>query len=248
MDQLGAPELIYCALVVVLAFAVRGGAGFGGGAVAVPLLVLVLPPHVVVPAIAVLNMLSSLGHGARNWRKVVWREILRVTPFTLAGVGVGLYVLSAVDAKPLSRALGVFVVLYALYALYAAGRPPRVPRRWLNPLAGAVSLVAGGIGTVFGGAAGPIYVMYLSQLSLERDAFRVTITTIMLCLSIYRITGYAGFGFFGETTLTLLAVALPPMLIGAFFGERIVRRFDQTKFARGVAVVILIGGIALILK
>jgi len=248
MESLGVLELVYCALVVVLAFAVRGGAGFGGGAVATPLLVLVLAPQVVVPVIAVLNMLSSLGHGARNWHKCVWREVLRVAPFTIVGVGIGLYLLSVVDPRPLSRALGVFVALYALYALYSAGRAPRVPARWLPTLAHAVSLAAGCVGTAFGGAAGPIYVMYLSQLSLERDVFRVTITTIMLCLSIYRITGYAGFGFFDAASLTLLAVALPPMLVGAFLGERVVRRFDQVKFSRAVSVVILASGVALIFK
>ncbi len=248
MENLGLVEIIYCALVVVLAFAVRGGAGFGGGAVATPLLVLVLAPQVVVPAVAVLNMLSSLGHGARNWHQCAWREVLRVAPFTIAGVGIGVYVLSVVDPKPLSRALGVFVTLYAAYALYSAGRPPRVPARWLTTLAGTVSLAAGCVGTVFGGAAGPIYVMYLSQRSLERDVFRVTITTIMLCLSIYRIIGYAGFGFFDAASLTLLAMALPPMLVGAFLGERVVRRFDQARFSRMVSIVILASGVALIFK
>lgn len=248
MESLGVAELVYCALALVLAFAVRGGAGFGGGAVATPLLVLVLTPQVVVPAVAVLNMLSSLGHGARNWRKCVWGEVLRVAPFTLAGVGIGLYVLSVVDPKPLSRALGVFVSLYALYALYSAGRAPRVPPRCLTTLAGTVSFAAGCVGTVFGGAAGPIYVMYLSQLSLERDVFRVTITTVMLCLSIYRIVGYAGFGFFDAASLTLLALALPPMLVGAFLGERVVRRFDQVKFSRAVGAVILVSGVVLIFK
>lgn len=248
MTDLGVGELAYCAAALVLAFAVRGGAGFGGGAVATPLLVLVLPPHVVVPAVAVLNMLSSLGHGARNWHKCAWREVVRVAPFTLAGVGIGLYLLFVLDPKPLSRALGVFVVLYAAYALCTAGRAPRVPARWLNPLAGSVSLAAGCVGTAFGGAAGPIYVVYLSQLSLGRDVFRVTITTIMLCLSIYRIAGYAGFGFLDRESLTLLAMALPPMLVGAWLGERVVRRFDPVRFSRAVGVVILASGVALIVK
>lgn len=248
MEHLSLVELVYTFFVIVLAFAVRGGAGFGGGAVATPLLVLIMPPHVVIPAVSVLNMLSSVGHGFRNWRRIVWREIFRVAPFTLLGVGFGIYLLSIVDPKPLSRALGVFVVLYALYALYAAGRPPRIPKRWLAPVAAIVSVAAGSVGTVFGGAAGPVYVVYLSQLELARDAFRATITTIMLFLALCRITGYASFGFFDAHALTLLAVALPPMVIGAYFGERVVRRFDQVRFARAVAAVILVSGLVLVLK
>lgn len=248
MTLLGPVEIVYCVVVVITAFAVRGGAGFGGGAVATPLLVLILPPQVVIPAITVLNFLSSLGHGFRNWGKVEWKEVLRVTPFTLAGVGVGLYVLSQLDPKPLSRALGAFVAIYAVYALLTAGRAPRVKSRWQSVLMGAVSSAAGFVGTVFGGAAGPIYAMYFGALRLERDVFRVTITTVMLFLSVYRMTGYASFGLFNESTLMLLAIAFPPMLIGAFFGERIVRRFDQQRFYRAVAVVMLVSGLALLLK
>lgn len=42
MEALGPAQLVFCALVVMAAFAVRGTTGFGGNAIAVPLLTLVL--------------------------------------------------------------------------------------------------------------------------------------------------------------------------------------------------------------
>ena len=248
MDALGPLQLIFCALVVTLAFAVRGGAGFGGGAIAVPLLALVLPLQVAVPAVSVLNMLSSIGHGIRDWRKIVWSEILRLIPFTLLGVGMGLYLLAQLDPKPLAKALGVFVILYAVYAMVTAGRALPLPRRLLAPLGALMSSAAGFVGTLFGGAAGPLYVIYLSALKLERDCFRVTITTIMLFQGLTRIGGYAGLGLFNSATLSVLAAALPMMLIGSYFGARLIRRFDQAKFNRALSCVLLVSGLALLIK
>jgi uncharacterized membrane protein YfcA len=178
MEQLNVWQLVFCAAVVTVAFAVRGGAGFGGGAIAVPMLALVFPLPAVVPVVTVLNMLSSIGHGIADWRSIVWREIWRILPGSLLGVFIGLYLLTLFDPQPLGKALGVFVVLYAVHAMVMAGRVVAIPPRWMLAVAVATSTLAGIVGSLFGGAAGPIYVVYLNAAQLGKDAFRVTITTV----------------------------------------------------------------------
>ncbi len=248
MEQLSLLQLVFCAVVVMLAFAVRGGAGFGGGAIAVPLLALVFPVPVTVPVVTVLNILSSVGHGISDWRHIVWREIWRILPGSLIGVFFGLYLLALIDPQPLGRALGVFVVFYALYVLFLASRIPAIPQRWLLPVAALASFAAGTVGSLFGGAAGPLYVIYLNAVRLGRDAFRVTITTVMLFQGLTRIAGYATLGFYDRQVLMLLLIALPFMVIGSWAGVRVVRRFDAQRFNRAVAAVLLISGAALIFK
>lgn len=102
MEALGPVQLAYCALVAMAAFAMRGTAGFGGNAVAVPLLTLVLPIQNVVAVMVVLTIVSSLGHWLGGWRHIVWAEILRAAPFTLIGVVAGLYLFQALDARILT--------------------------------------------------------------------------------------------------------------------------------------------------
>lgn len=248
MEHLNAWQLLFCALVVTLAFAVRGGAGFGGGAIAVPMLSLVFPVQVAVPVVTVLNMLSSIGHGAANWRNIVWREIWRILPGSLLGVFIGLYLLTLFDPKPLAKALGVFVVLYAVYVMLMAGRVVVIPQRWMLAVAAVTSTAAGIIGSLFGGAAGPLYVIYLSAAQLSKDAFRVTITTVMLFQGLTRMAGYGMLGLYDWNTLTLLAAALPMMIAGSWLGARVIRRFDEVLFNRVVGVVLLASGAALIFK
>ena len=248
MESLSAWQLVFCAVVVTVAFAVRGGTGFGGGAIAVPLLALVFPVPVTVPVVTVLNMLSSIGHGIADWRHIVWSAIWRVMPGSLIGVFAGLYVLSMFDPQPLSRALGVFVVLYALYVFAFAGREFQIPKRWLPAVAVITSTSAGLIGALFGGAAGPMYVIYLNTLRLGRDAFRVTITSIMLFQGLTRRAGYAALGLYDRNVMLLLAAALPMMLIGSWLGARLIRRFNPVWFNRAVGVVLLMSGFALLIK
>ena len=248
MEALGPSQIIFCAAVITAAFAVRSGAGFGGGAVAVPFLALVLPLQIVVPVVVILNMLSSVGHGIRAWRNIEWAELLRLFPFTLAGIGIGIYLLAQLDPRPLRRALGVFVSVYAIYAIATAGHAWTIARRWLVPFGATMSFAAGFVGALFGGAAGPFYVMYLNALKLSRDSFRVTITTMMLLQGLVRIGGYAGLGFYDVSSLALLVASLPPMLLGSYIGVRLVQRYDQTKFNRVVGGVVLISGAALLFK
>jgi len=248
MEALTTLQLIFSAVVITAAYAVRSGAGFGGGAVAVPFLALVLPLQIVVPVVVILNMLSSVGHGIRDWRGIRWAEVIRLFPFTVVGIGIGIYLLAQLDPRPLRRALGVFVILYAIYAIATAGRAWAIARRWLGIFGATMSFVAGFVGALFGGAAGPFYVIYLNTLKLERDCFRVTITMMMLLQGLVRVGGYAGLGFYHTSSLALLGASLLPMLLGSYIGVRLVRRYDQTKFNRIVGSVVLISGAALLLR
>jgi len=248
MENPGALGLVFAALVVVGAFAVRGTTGFGGQAVAVPLLALVLPLHIVVPAITVVTALASIVAWRRDWRKILWREILRLLPFTLAGVLMGLYLFNVLDPRTLVRAFGVFVIAYACFALATASRSLSVPARVARPLGAVLSMLSGLIGAVFGAAAGPLYVIYLNTLRLEKDCFRVTITTILTFQAAFRVAGYAKLGFYNETVVLLIVAFLPLMLIGSRIGMYVAGRIDQRVFNVGVGVILLGSGVALFFK
>lgn len=248
MDALGPLELIAAAVALMAAYAVRGTAGFGGQTVAVPLLTLLMPITIVVPAVTVLTVVSSVVHWLRDWNKIAWREIARLMPFTLLGVLIGLYLFDRFEPRTLTRALGVFVMLYACFALMSASRPVAGPSRLLRRLGPVLSAVAGAIGTVFGGGAGPLYVIYLNSLRLEKDCFRVTITTILTFQAAVRVAGYWQLGFYDESALYLIVAGLPMMLIGARLGQALAGRIDQGRFNLGVGVLLMAIGAGLVFK
>lgn len=246
MDPKTLLELVFAALVLVVAYAVRGMTGFGGQAIAVPFMALMLPLQVVVPAVTVLTALSSLTYW-RDRHQVDWGEIARLLPFTLLGVLAGLYVFRQLDPVTLTKAFGVFVILYALFSLRRAGAVVARPRH-ARLIGSVLSMTSGVLGAIFGAAAGPMYVIYFNLLGYGKEAFRATVTTILWFQAAARIVGYMRLGFYDQTVLLLIAAGLPFMLIGARLGGILAGRADQRLFNRCVATLLFASGIALILK
>jgi uncharacterized protein len=245
-------DLLQCtflALVVTMAFAVRGATGFGSGLVAVPLAALALPVQVVIPVINSLQLFSNAEYSARNWRRVVWREILRIVPFAAVGVLVGLYLFLTLDARVIAKGLGLFVIAYAIHAMATASRK-EAPAPKAPPWPVTASLNAGGglLGALFGGAASPFFVVYLRTLRLHRDAFRATMTMIILVQVVLRSAGYAGMGFLNAKILLISTLVLPFMFIGARLGDVIANHIAPQTFNRLVGALLLVSGTALVLR
>jgi uncharacterized membrane protein YfcA len=246
MEALGIPEIMFFCFVIVLAYSIRGSAGFGG--VTVPLLALILSMKVVVPMITVLGLLSSGAILARDYRYIAWREALRILPACLIGVLVGLYFFATLDARTLARALGVMVLAYGSYTLWASARPGveiRLPVRAVVPVAGAT---AGFVGTIFGAMAGMFFAIYLDLLKLAKSEFRATVAAILLALGMFRGLGYVAIGAYDRDVLIACAAALPLMAVGIVLGNHIHARLDTIMFKRLVGLVLIMSGVPLVLR
>ena len=107
--------ILYCAIVVFVAYLIRGIAGFGSGLIAVPLLSLAVPVPAVVPLVVSLDYVGSASQGVKNVDQIAWREQLILIPFMVVGIALGLFLLHSFPPVILARVLGVFVILFAIY-------------------------------------------------------------------------------------------------------------------------------------
>ena len=246
MEALAVSELLFFGIVIVLSYAIRGDTGFGG--VTVPLLAWILSLKTIAPMVTFLGLLSSAAILARDHRRVVWRDALRILPACLGGVLLGLYFFTTLDARTLAFALGLFVLLYGAHALRATFRPrpdSRLPLRLVVPAIGAT---AGFVGTLFGANAGMFFAIYLDLLKLGKHEFRATVAAILFALGVFRGTGYLAVGAFDREALIACAAALPLMAVGILIGNRIHARLDQVAFQRFVALVLIASGVPLVLR
>jgi uncharacterized membrane protein YfcA len=245
MSALTVPEIAYCAVALVISFAVRGGIGFG--AAALPLIALVLPMKLVVPVFTVLGIFSSWSIVFNDARHIVWRELLRLFPYTVGGALIGLYFYDALDAHTLARGLGVLVLAYGGSTLWQSLRQ-RAPRQWppalTLPLSGSL---AGFVGTLFGAMAGVFYAIYLDMQKLDKHRFRATVAASLLVLGIVRGAGYFAVGAYDREALTATAVSLPLMYVGVALGNQIHTNLSEIAFRRLLSVVLIGSGVPLIL-
>ena len=230
------------ALVILLAYVVRGIAGFGSGLIAVPLLSVMSPVRMVVPVVVSLDYVCSGVQSVRNLGRVVWREQLTLLPFSLIGIALGLVVMRGVSTTVLSRALGGFVIVYAAYQLL-----PLPPLRGPRLAAIACGLLGGLVGTLFG-TGGPFYAIYFNLRGLDKAEFRATFATNFLIDGGVRLVGYAVAGLYGWGTLEWTVVALPIMTAGLYVGGRIHLGLSQRAFVRLVSLILVVSGAALLLR
>jgi len=246
MDALTFPQLVFFCFVIIVSYAIRGSAGFGG--VTVPLLAWVMSLKTVVPMVTFLGILSSAAILRTEYRHIVWRDLWRVMPWCASGVAAGLYFFNALDARTLAKALGVFVVAYGLYSLRASSRNARklrLPMYAVTPTAGAA---AGFVGTIFGSMAGMFFAIYLDLLKHGKHEFRATVAGILFALGLLRGAGYVAVGAFDRDAIIASMVALPLMAIGVFLGNRVHANLEPLAFQRLVAAILILSGVPLLVR
>ena len=246
MDTLSVPQLLFFCFVIIISYAIRGSAGFGG--VTVPLLAFVMSLKTVVPMVTVLGILSSAAILRTEYKHIVWRDLWRVMPWCAVGVGLGIYFFKILDARTLARMLGGVVFAYGLSSLWTTfykGVKVRLPMYAVTPVAGTL---AGFVGTLFGSMAGIFFAIYLDLLKHAKAPFRATVAGILFGLGLFRAAGYIAVGEFDRDVMLACAVALPMMLTGVFLGNRIHARLDDVLFKRLVAGVLIASGVPLLLR
>ena len=247
MGSLSSFELLYSALVLLVAFAVRGAVGFGSSIVAIPLLALRLPLRTIVPVIALLSITAAIGQSVKDRQMIRWTAIAPLMLPTLLGILAGLYLFRAFEQTTLRKFLGLFVVGYAAHTFLA----PRIAIPFIKvSLFSAIALgaPAGLITTLFGGMAGPLFVIYLDLYRLEKTPFRATISALFLLNSGLRVIGYFVSGFYDLTTLLVFAAAMPVMVFGMTFGDRIHIKLGERTFREVIGTILLCSGLVLMLK
>jgi uncharacterized protein len=240
-------EIAYCCIVMVLSYALRGSTGFGAAA-AMPLLGLVIPLKVLIPAWTLIGLVASITLFGRDRRHVAWGDIVRLVPTCVLGILVGLYLFKSLDSAVLAKGLGVLVLLYGLCSVLASWRPPA---RWsVSPRVAApiVGLVGGIVGTTFGTMASVFFAMYFDALRRAKEQFRATMNAILLALVVLRGAGYWAVGEYTRDVLVTTAIALPMMLVGIFIGNRVHTGLSELAFRRLVSGALIVSGLALLVK
>ena len=247
MLTLTAAQWVYCILVLLLAYGLRGSTGFGG-AIGLPLLALVVPIKLLVPLWTLLGFTSSVAILGKDRQFIAVKLLPIFLPACLLGVVVGLYGFSQMDAEWLSRGLGALILLYGLQVLVSSFMKISSPLSQWPSLAPMVAFLSGVVGALFGSMATVFFAIFLDIKTLPKSAFRATISAMLLALCVFRGVGYWWTGEFSPEVWYGFAAALPIMLVGMWCGDRIHVRLSELSFQRIVGVVLLLCAVPLLLR
>lgn len=244
MIDLPWPAWAAVAAAVTLGYTVFGFCGFGAGIVALPLVAHVLPLREAVPMMLVLDLATALTLGLQARALVERRELLRLAPWLLAGMGVGIVVLAKAPEAWLLGILGAFVAANAAWSLAGRTGPQPVSTRWAAP----AGVIGGGFTAMFG-TGGPVYTLYLARRIADTARLRASIGTLILATATLRAVLLVAGGFFAQRGVLPLALAmLPCAALGFAVGSRWSARVPQQRVRRAIWVLLLASGASLVVR
>lgn len=161
--------------VLFLATLTRSTFGFGEALVAVPLLALVLKLETASALVAITSICNSFIIIATSRNSIVWRGSWWLIVSSVAGIPVGVYVLTHVPEVLVKRLLAGVIVTFALYNLSGRQGWRFHSDAWAFPF--------GFLGGILSGAynmAGPPLVIFATLRGWTPDQFRSTLQGVFL--------------------------------------------------------------------
>jgi uncharacterized membrane protein YfcA len=217
-------------IVAVTLVGLAKGGFTGIGALAMPLLVLSVPP---VQAAAIMLPLLIVQDAVGVWafRRSWDRHIMLVMlPAAAIGVTLGYLFAARLPEDWILFALGAITITFATRQLWIARGGRAVPSRKLPDWVGAFCGVCSGLTSQIAHAGAPPYQIWVFPQRLPRDVMVGTTAIFFAALNWMKVPAYAGLGQFTATNLAASAALLPVAIAATFAGVRLVRRVPAERF------------------
>lgn len=235
MDSAGAWAAV--AAIVAAAGLAQGLSGFGFSLVSIPLLALVVPVKAAIVGGAVLGLVQSGQVVARDHRHVEWRSAGVLVIAAIAGMPIGILVITRVPEEPLQVVIAITVLVFTA----VLWRRVSLPTDSL-PAEVGVGFTSGMLSTSTG-MSGPPLVIALQARGVEPSAFRATLATVFVCGSAISLLLFWSRGLVTAEALRVAAAGLPGLLIGILVGELAFRRVDHDRFRRIVLLLLVVSAV-----
>jgi uncharacterized membrane protein YfcA len=239
-------RLAVIAVVVCGAALIKGAIGFGFPLLAIPVLSIVLGPHIAIPLVVFPTLLSNLilvgrGPGGRTDARPFILTLLGLA----AGVVGGAYLINAMSPRTLSILVGGVSALYVVATATGITHviPPRTGER-AGPVIGIAAGVLGGSTGIFS----PVLASYLHMLRLEKRAFVFWITMMFFVGNVVQFVSYLRLGLYGGPVLGTSVLACAPMAVGTWAGLRLQDSLHPEMFSRIVLGIVLLASLNLLVR
>jgi len=241
------PWVMFAVAVIVLISALLQAAlGFGFALIAVPLLMIVLPPQTAVICVFLLASVASVLTLRAAKSDVNVGEAKRLSIGAVLAMPLGVLLLISAPSIALRLLLGIVTIAAALWMLFGHEEPKddHVPSPALGYVAGAIS---GVLNTALS-TNGPPLVVYLRHRGLSTQAFRSTISVVFTVSNLVGLVFLALGGAIHKEALVLALLAAPFNLIGWMLGNAWSKHLAPHHFDRVVDVALLVSGIVVLVR
>jgi uncharacterized membrane protein YfcA len=233
-------ESLLTALIFFGATLISSTFGFGSALFAMPLLTLLLGISTATPLFGLVGPTISSIILIRNWRLVEVASAWRLVVATLAGIPVGIWLVTQVPSEIVTRMLGLFLIGFGLYRLGNL----RLMKLDASGWAGFFGFVAGVLGGAYN-TNGPPVVIYGEMRRWSPTEFRATLQSYFFPTGLGILGSHALAGLWNERIFQLYGLSLPGILGAIAIGGWINHRLPTERFQGFLSVLLMILGVML---
>ncbi|MCP4710940.1 MAG: sulfite exporter TauE/SafE family protein [Planctomycetes bacterium] len=244
LDTLGWLVAIGCAVSI----GCNKTSGLGVTILFVPLVAQIMPARESVGFILPMLCISDVIALSYWWKEVKWRMVGRILPWALVGVLPGFYCLRRIDDKMLMPVIGVIILVMIGVTTWQNSRYNRslhIPTAWWFA---AVMGMMTGLTSTLANSAGPIMVIYLLAMRLEKGAFVSTHLGCFWILNLSKVPLYLSLGVITRESFVTDLVLVPGIIVGAVLGVILVHRINQKAFNAVVSLLAVAAVVYLCVK
>ena len=221
--------LAVLALAVILLGLAKGGLS-GVGALATPIVALVLPPTLaaalLLPILIVQDVVSVWSF-RKTWDGWV---IAWMLPGAAVGIAAGYAYAERVDEAKLMAALGAITLAFGLYRLWVE-RGGRVVAASTSPgWVGSLFGVATGFTSQIAHAGGPPFQMWVTPRRLPHLVFVGTSSILFAAINWMKVPAYIALGAFPHEVLVAALLLMPLAIVSTLLTVRWLKRIDGARF------------------
>jgi uncharacterized membrane protein YfcA len=193
----------------------------GGALIILAVTSTVLPVQAIVPIHSTLLIGSTLTRVMLFWEYIDWKIVIPFLIGALLGAFIGARIYIELPESIIALAIGG-VMLIAIWLPSVSWRP-RLRHPWA-----IVGFIHSLLSTLF--AYGAVMHAVILHTGLNRRQIVGTLGGCLSGMSIFKIVGYASFGFDYSPYFHVIAAAIAVSLIGTAIGKMIVDKLSEQKF------------------
>ncbi len=246
MDSSAAIILLVVAAVTFLIGLSKGGLGGTAGALATPMLALVMPADKVIGLVLPILMLADIFAVALHWGHWNRKLVFLLIPGAIVGVTIGTVLITNAPTETLRTLLGIIVLIFALYKIFEKRILRKLEyksRDWHGLVAGTIT----GFSAALAHNGGPPVSIYLLMQDVTPRVFIATSALFFFILNWIKVPYYHYADLFDFGLLWQIAWILPLVPLGVVTGRWLGSRFDATTYENIIVVLLLINALVLII-
>ena len=237
--------LIVPAAVAFLIGLAKGGFGGMLGALAVPLMTLVMPARVAIGLVLPILMFADIFAVAFHWRKWNIKLVLLLIPGAILGVTIGTIFITNAPSDLLRRILGIIVLMFSIYKMLESriiGTLNYEGKNWHGLAFGTVT----GFSSSLAHTGGPPVSIYLLLQDIKPRMFIATSALFFMILNWIKVPYYWYANLFDFDILASFAWLIPIVPVGVLAGRWFSVRISKEVFEKIIVVLLSVAGLMLI--